>query len=1371
VEVFPVVGSTHRADGGQAKSRSRLAYRALLLLSTALVPVSASANPTGGSVVAGAATISRGGNTLTVNQISNRAIVNWRSFSIGAGETTQIRQPSSTSAILNRVTGANPSALLGHLTSNGQVYLINPNGIVVGPNGTINTAAFVASTLNVPDAAFMAGGAMTFAGDSDAGIRVLGSIQATNGDVILVAVAVDNKGRITAPNGQAILAAGGQVLYVPDGQSDIVIKASSSAPASVSNSGTIAAAAVQLKAAGSPYALAVNDSGMVSATAVHQIGGRVVLDGGDGDTRVSGAITAQAGDAGGIVTVTGKHVTLGGSAVVDASGPTGGGTVAIGGGKHGADPKVANADTTDIEAGAQIKVNATTKGNGGAVTVWGDQATQFAGTIEAKGGPDGGDGGDVEVSGGALVFHGTVDAQAPHGKQGRLLLDPTTIDIDTATASSIETALQTSDTKVAASNSVTVDAAITSAATNSLILQAPTIAVNADISLPNGTLRFDSDSEPGLSVSSTAGAAITALNLDVAGSFPTIDLEGPVTASTFSLSTFGSQTSLTATNGANSIGALSFGTPDAPNVMLTDSAAVTSSTAMTVSGALSAGGDIALTSDTAMTVSGSLSADGDITFVSAGDLTMEAGAFLAAGDTATLASTGGVFVNDAGTTLLGGNGRALIYTANTNGAFTDGGLAFPQFQSVSYPNDPQSGLQDVTYVGGTPILPMLTITAEDIARLYGDADPAFTASFSGGTIADLTSPVQFHLLQTNDLNVGIYTIVPFGATSSIDQLSYVNGTLTVNPAPLVIVADGGSQLYGFDPVLSASYHGLKNGDTSSVVTGLTIATTVTSASDVGHYAIDVSGGSAANYTITDVDSTLSVLPVPLTITARDVTVLSGAALPAFSASYAGLVNGDDPSTFLDLFFSTNATPISFDGTYTISLIGAGIGSRKVTDYALNFVPGTLRIVPRPAPPTVVVSNTIILPIGQDTATITAVLSTNFNANPTTVTASQLTGEQVRICSGCATLGNGPQNAEFNSVVNAFVAAMAGATQPPVTYDSVAAALGDPNQSTAMMGTLMPFVYTDLSTILNQPQSQWTPQQAAFVQSIQSYIQAQKQAAMQQAEADYQAWATQQEQQAAAQIKSVSGLAQIQEIALLSTNPPVPPASILQEAQLGFSLNNQQLSQYAAIVTQAGQVGTDLQDAKTSVAGFMPGAVADVAKVASAGFALTGSTASATTLVKLAPALETILPNAAKSVSRALAQGNKLLQIASTAEEVKEAQQIISDASEGVKAAEAGASIIPGADVIVEVAGNALQAGIAAAEYSQIGQFNQAFSAASGAAQQPTTVADLQQMVQSSAGQQQLFGYLTAMAATGGNLPAVAQPTMSLQSIITTATGI
>ena len=100
---------------------------------------------------------------------------------------------------------------------------------------------------------------------------MLGSVTASDGDVVLIAAMVDNQGHIAAPNGQAILGSGGEVFYIPDGQSDIVIKAPANGVGSVSNSGTIAAASVQMKAAGSAYALAVNNSGLVWATGICSI--------------------------------------------------------------------------------------------------------------------------------------------------------------------------------------------------------------------------------------------------------------------------------------------------------------------------------------------------------------------------------------------------------------------------------------------------------------------------------------------------------------------------------------------------------------------------------------------------------------------------------------------------------------------------------------------------------------------------------------------------------------------------------------------------------------------------------------------------------------------------------------------------------------------------------------------------------------------------------------------------------------------------------------------------------------------------------------------------------------------------------------------
>jgi filamentous hemagglutinin family protein len=113
---------------------------ALLIAATSVLSMTgAEANPTSGQVTAGQATIASSGSTLTVTQSTSRAIINWQTFSIAAGETTKFLQPSATSAVLNRVISNNPSALYGTLSANGQVYLINANGILIGPNGVVNT--------------------------------------------------------------------------------------------------------------------------------------------------------------------------------------------------------------------------------------------------------------------------------------------------------------------------------------------------------------------------------------------------------------------------------------------------------------------------------------------------------------------------------------------------------------------------------------------------------------------------------------------------------------------------------------------------------------------------------------------------------------------------------------------------------------------------------------------------------------------------------------------------------------------------------------------------------------------------------------------------------------------------------------------------------------------------------------------------------------------------------------------------------------------------------------------------------------------------------------------------------------------------------
>ena len=114
------------------------------------------ANPSGGTVVNGSATFATTGNTLTVTNTPN-TIINWQGFSIGAGETTRFTQPSSASAVLNRVTTQSVSSILGNLQSNGRVFLVNPNGILFSAGAQVNTAGFTATTVNYLDSAFLAG--------------------------------------------------------------------------------------------------------------------------------------------------------------------------------------------------------------------------------------------------------------------------------------------------------------------------------------------------------------------------------------------------------------------------------------------------------------------------------------------------------------------------------------------------------------------------------------------------------------------------------------------------------------------------------------------------------------------------------------------------------------------------------------------------------------------------------------------------------------------------------------------------------------------------------------------------------------------------------------------------------------------------------------------------------------------------------------------------------------------------------------------------------------------------------------------------------------------------------------------------------------
>ena len=166
-----------------------------VFLFAALASVSAWAQlPTGGSIIAGQAAISGSTGIMNINQSSHRAIVNWESFSIGAGDTAKFTMPNGGS-ILNRVTGSDISAIMGNLQANGNVYLINPHGVLIGNGARINVGSLTASTLDLDNLNFLNGGTLNFSGDSSASIQNFGEITSL-GDVFLIGRNVSNAGTI-----------------------------------------------------------------------------------------------------------------------------------------------------------------------------------------------------------------------------------------------------------------------------------------------------------------------------------------------------------------------------------------------------------------------------------------------------------------------------------------------------------------------------------------------------------------------------------------------------------------------------------------------------------------------------------------------------------------------------------------------------------------------------------------------------------------------------------------------------------------------------------------------------------------------------------------------------------------------------------------------------------------------------------------------------------------------------------------------------------------------------------------------------------------------------------------------------------------------
>ncbi|HBB4978041.1 TPA: filamentous hemagglutinin N-terminal domain-containing protein, partial [Escherichia coli] len=533
--------ATGRVEGGNA-SRRGVRAMALSLLSGMIMmanPVTAANLPTGGQIVAGSGSIQTpSGNQMNIIQNSQNMVANWNSFDIGKGNTVQFYQPNSSAVALNRVVGGGESKIMGNLKANGQVFLVNPNGVLFGKDASVSTSGFVASTRDIKNDDFM-NRRYTFSGGQKAGAEIVNQGALTTnagGYIVLAADKVSNSGTIRTPGGKTVLAAGERVtLQLDNGGLTSVQVSGDVVNALVENRGLISArdGQVYLTAFGRDMLMntVLNVSGVVEAGGMHRQDGNIVLDGGDsGVVHLSGTLQADnASGQGGKVVVQGQNILLDKGSSITATGSQGGGEVYIGGGWQGKDSSIRNADKVVMQDGARIDVSATQQGNGGTAVLWSESFTNFRGQISAKGGENGGNGGQVETSShGNLQAFGSVSASAKKGKAGNWLLDPLDITIvngaDNAVTETNDTLSQPPHTQFTPTatgsqvsntsindelnngTSVTVLTSSTTAGGN----QNGNITVDADINKTNGTdatltLLADGNITVNKNITSTAG--------------------------------------------------------------------------------------------------------------------------------------------------------------------------------------------------------------------------------------------------------------------------------------------------------------------------------------------------------------------------------------------------------------------------------------------------------------------------------------------------------------------------------------------------------------------------------------------------------------------------------------------------------------------------------------------------------------------------------------------------------------------------------------------------------------------------------------------------------------------------------------------------
>ncbi|EMS81614.1 two-partner secretion domain-containing protein [Desulfotignum phosphitoxidans] len=924
------VSEKAKSAGKKSASGATVVARVALLAVTALtIPAmmslgtsNAYALPAGGVVSAGGAAISSGAGTTTINQSTPNAAINWQSFDIGQTESVRFVQPGSNSVALNRVLGADPSSILGTLSANGQVFLLNPNGILFGKDAQVNVGGLVASTLSISDRDFMAG-KYQLSGTSNATILNQGSINADGGYVALLGANVSNEGIISARLGTVTLAAGNGVTLdvAGDGLLNVAVD-QGSVNALAQNGGLIQADGGQVlltaRSAGNLLQSAVNNTGVIQAQTIENHNGTIMLTGDmqNGTVNVDGTLDASgtgAGQTGGSVTVTGHNVDLPG-AQINASGDAGGGTVLIGGDYQGKNPEVQNASATYMSKDSTISADAITNGNGGKVIVWSDDSTRAHGSISARGGAQGGDGGLIETSGHWLEVEGIkVDTSAPNGSYGMWLLDPADITISTAVTSGATKsgAVFSPNSGVSSANVNVADLVTALGSTN--------VTVTTENTGASGSGVGDIDVNDAIT-----WTAVTTLTLDA---FRDVNVNAAITGTDGSLS-------------ANSGRDVKVG------------AAITTTTGNLTFNAVN---DVNLAAATTITT-------GDLTAIAGQNVNVSKAISVTTGDVILRADNDGTGPG----AILGGT---VDITSADNSITINTGTLSIRFNPADYTTtNAEITAYGLKLTGGGSLDAKAWVFGLGDDKVY---DGLRTATVSGlePDIASNPPPgvalgaVSNALFDTKD--VGTEKLITFDSTfnNAVYDLFAPFGTTPgtyhtradITPKALDITANDQSKIYGELKDLGTTeftHAGLISGDT---VTGVTLDSTGTPVTaDVGSYPINASaalGTGLTNYAIAYHTGTLAVGQKALNITANDQSKVYGELkdLGTTEFTHAGLINDD---TVTGVTLGSPGTPVTANaGPYAINA-SAALGT-GLTNYAIAYNDGTLTVIPAVIPPAVI----------------------------------------------------------------------------------------------------------------------------------------------------------------------------------------------------------------------------------------------------------------------------------------------------------------------------------------------------------------------------------------------------------------------------------